>query len=55
MKCPVELQFTSDIYITLLELKVVTSQDPLLLVGSDLMKIKDQRWCFVHVGYDPCT
>ena len=49
---PVELQFTSDIRITLPELKVVTSRDPLLLVGSDLMKIKDQRWRFVYMGYD---
>ena len=52
---PVELQFTGDIRITLPELKVITSRDPLLLVGSDLMKIKDQRWRFVHVGYDPRT
>ena len=55
MEGPVELQFTSDIRITLPELKIVTSRDPLLLVSSDLMKIKDQRWRFMHVGYDPRT
>ena len=31
------------------------NRDPLLLIGADLMKLRDQPWWFRHVGFCLCT
>ena len=52
---PVEFQFSRDIALHILELKIVKNWDPLMLIGADLMKLFDQPWWFSHVGFCPRT
>ena len=50
-----EFQFSRDITLSIPELKTVKNRDPLLLIGSDLMKFRDQSWRFGHVSFCPRT
>ena len=54
---PVRLLFAKDVFITVPELKVVHSKEPLVLIGTDAMSAEpaDGGWKFAHVGYDPKT
>ena len=52
---PVEFHFSRDIALCIPELKIVKNRDPLLLIGADLMKLRNQPWRFGHVGFCPRT
>ena len=54
---PVQLRFSSDVVVTLGELKVLNASDPIVLVGADAMtaplpaKKPGAGWQFLHIGY----
>ena len=50
---PVAFSFSENVVLYLPEVKLVRGDDPLLLLGTDLLSPKWQGWGFMHVGYDP--
>ena len=51
------LRFGTDVVLAILELKIVHNKDPIILVGTDVMKAKPSEklggWGFHYVGLDP--
>ena len=48
--------FSPRVTITLPELKLVETRDPLLLMGTDMMRsLNNGGWRFLNVGYHPRT
>ena len=43
---PVKVEFSKDIFITLPEIKVINSLEPLVLLGTDLLTDSTQEWAF---------
>ena len=54
MEGPIHLRLLKDISITLPDMKIVRSKEPIVLIGMDTMvsPTDDKAWCFVHVGLD---
>ena len=52
---PVQLRFSEDVVISIGELKVLESTDPMILIGADAMAAPLQArcpgWQFLHIGY----
>ena len=55
----VYLRFGPDVVLDIPELKVMHNKDPIILVGTDVMKARPSEklggWGFHYVGLDPCS
>ena len=49
----VAFQFSPRVILTLPEVKLVRGDEPLLLLGTDLLVPRQEGWGFMHIGYDP--
>ena len=49
----VVFHFSNRVALRLPEVKLVRGEDPLLLLGTDLLGPRMQGWGFLHVGYHP--
>ena len=49
----VTLQFSARVTIRLPEIELVRTDDPLFLIGTDILGPRRVGWKFMHVGYCP--